>query len=109
MDENQEVFNSIIAGLNQAVEYEKGKLQQIKRTVVTISPLPHYEGQRIRQIRTDLKLSQRTFANVLGVSKKTVEAWEAGKNVPHGPAQRILDLLVTEENFLEKHNILCIT
>ncbi|MCK4543525.1 MAG: helix-turn-helix domain-containing protein [Spirochaetales bacterium] len=69
---------SITTGLNQAIEYERGKLKNVKRQRVTISPIPHFEGQSIKKIRDKLHLSQNTFANVIGVSKKTVEAWEAG-------------------------------
>ncbi|WP_282432928.1 helix-turn-helix domain-containing protein [Pelotomaculum propionicicum] len=39
-------------------------------------------------MRTKLDLSQSAFANIIGVSKKAVEAWEAGVNIPQGPAQR---------------------
>ena len=35
-------------------------------------------------------MTQNLFAQTLGVSVKTVEAWEANKNIPQGPAQRIL-------------------
>lgn len=47
------------------------------------------------------------FAQMLGVSKKTVEAWEAGTNVPNGSAMRLLQLLedkpqvVKEEFYME--------
>jgi len=30
---------------------------------------------------------------VLGVSPKNIEAWEAGRNVPQGIAQRLLQML----------------
>ncbi len=33
------------------------------------------------------------FAQYLGVSPKTVEAWEAGKNKPSGSSSRLLELL----------------
>ena len=33
------------------------------------------------------------FANYLGVSKKTVEAWELGRTHPTGPAYRLIDIL----------------
>ncbi|EKO34356.1 hypothetical protein LEP1GSC161_3268 [Leptospira santarosai str. CBC1416] len=29
----------------------------------------------------------------MGVSAKTIEAWESGKNIPQGPAQRMLFIL----------------
>lgn len=108
MDNNTEVFESIITGLNQAIQYEKGSLKNVRKRRVTISPIPHYEGQSVKKIRDRLHLSQNAFAQIIGVSKKTVEAWEAGRNVPQGPAQRIIDLMTKEKNFLEKYHIISI-
>ena len=39
-------------------------------------------GQEIRMIREQLELSQRDFAPKIGVSQKTVWAWESGKSEP---------------------------
>ncbi len=104
-----EVFQSIMTGLQEALEYEKGTLNQPVRTrMITIAPLPRYQGRYIKQLRQRLHLTQTTFAEVFGVSKKTVEAWEAGKNIPQGPAQRILKLLDTDRDFLKTHRILTI-
>lgn len=103
------VFDSIVTGLNQAIAYERGEqTEEVKTNIVHIAPLPQYKSNEIKKIRNKLKLSQSLFANALGVSKKTVEAWEAGKNIPNGPAQRILDLLNNENNFLEEHEIVLV-
>ncbi|MCP4219220.1 MAG: helix-turn-helix domain-containing protein, partial [bacterium] len=53
-----------------------------------------------------LGLSQATFARVIGVSKKTVEAWESGRNDPQGPAQRILMFLEKDSSFLERYQLI---
>jgi putative transcriptional regulator len=47
-------------------------------------------------------MSQRLFAEALGVSTKTVEAWEAGTNTPSGVANRMLELLVRDSAILER-------
>jgi putative transcriptional regulator len=86
-------YSSIVKGLEEAIEYEKGNLKGVKRHVVTVRPLTVYQADKIKKIRTKLELSQTAFASVIGVSKKSVEAWEAGKNIPQGPAQRMLELL----------------
>ena len=100
------VYKNIIAGLNEAIKNEKeGTLKGVRTRRVTIAPVPHYGATQIKSIRKKLGLSQLAFAKALGVSNKTVEAWEAGRNEPQGPAQRILELLQKESNLLEKHEI----
>lgn len=96
-------YSSIIKGLQEAIEYEKGNLKGVKRHVVTVKPLTIYKAKEIKKIRTKLDLSQLAFANIIGVSKKSVEAWEAGKNIPQGPAQRMLELLDNEPVIAEKY------
>jgi putative transcriptional regulator len=89
-------YSSIVKGLEEAIEYEKGNLKEVKRHVVTVRPLTVYQADKIKIIRTKLGLSQTAFAIVIGVSKKAVEAWEAGVNIPKGPAQRMLEFLYKE-------------
>jgi len=38
-------------------------------------------------------MTQAVFADYLGVSPKTIEAWELGRTHPTGPANRLLDIL----------------
>ncbi len=103
------VFQSIMTGLQQAVEYEQGTLNTPVRTrTVSIASLPRYQGGNITQIRHKLCLTQATFAQVFGVSPKTIEAWESGRNRPQGPAQRILSLLDQDDNFLETHHLISV-
>ena len=100
------VGEGLVAALQQAVDYEKGKhVKGVKSTKISIAPLPHYKAQAIKRIRNKFRLSQSTFAHILGVSKKTVEAWESGRNEPQGPAQRILMLLEKDNQFLEKYEL----
>ena len=46
--------------------------------------------------------SRRALATALGVSTRTVEAWEAGKNDPSGPARHLLYLLDGDHSLLER-------
>jgi putative transcriptional regulator len=85
-------YNDIMEGINQAIEYEKGNLEGVRKRLVVVSPVPKYKSFEIKKIRHDLKVSQSVFAGLLGVSLKTIEAWESGKNIPAGPAQRMLEL-----------------
>ena len=87
------VYESIIAGLNEAVEDAGGSDKRLKRRVVTIVPVKEYGAEEVRSIRNSTGLSQRLFAGYMGVSEKTVEAWESGRNQPSGAASRILHMM----------------
>ena len=42
-------------------------------------------------------MTQSVFANYLGVSVKTVEAWERGRTHPTGPAYRLMSFLAQKQ------------
>ena len=100
-----EFFESIKQGLSEVIEYEKGNLPKVKVRRVTIAPLNRYNSDEIKEIRTRQNMTQRLFAEALGVSVKTVEAWEAGTNSPSGAASRMLDLLKQDNSLFEKYSI----
>ena len=60
---------------------------------VYIAPARKYTGQDVKAIRKANGLTQSLLAAYLCVSKKTIEAWEANRNVPNGPSSRLLELL----------------
>ena len=87
------VYESIMTGLTEAVEDAQSKDKKLRRRVVTIVPVKEYSASEIQAIRKSTGLSQRLFAGYMGVSDKTVEAWEAGKNRPSGAASRLLTMM----------------
>ena len=87
------VYESIMAGLTEAVEDAQSKDKKLRRRVVTIVPVKEYSASEIQAIRKSTGLSQRLFAGYMGVSDKTVEAWEAGKNRRSGAASRLLTMM----------------
>jgi len=100
------IAENLINSLEEAIKYEKGeKVKGLKSHTITVAPLPDYKGKEIKEIRNELGLTQSIFAYVLGVSKKTVEAWESGKNNPAGPAQRMLSMLEKDKSFLKKYKL----
>lgn len=91
-------YESIIAGLTEAVEDAKSKDTKLKRQIVSITPVKDYSAAEIQSIRKNTGFSQRLFAGYMGVSIKTVEAWEAGTNHPSGAASRILTMMEMDSN-----------
>ena len=98
------LFDDIKTGLNQAIEYEKGNLK-VKTTTLTIEPVERFNPEEIKLIRKSTGLTQKMFANYMGVSVKTVEAWEAGRNHPEGAACRLLSMTRNDPMFPQKSGI----
>ncbi len=95
---NMSIFDDIKTGLNEAIEYEKGNLKA-KTTTITIAPVASFAPIEIKNIRNSTGLTQTLFAKFMGVSVKTVEAWEAGRNHPEGAACRLLALTQADPTF----------
>ena len=87
-----EFFDELMTGLNEAVEIERGTLKG-KKTVYEIQPVKKYDSSQIKQIRVSVGMTQALFADYMGVSAKTVEAWEKGTNRPTGTACRLISML----------------
>ncbi len=98
------IFDDIKTGLGQAIEYEKGSLKA-NTTTLEIAPLDKFEPSEIKVIRLSTGLTQKKFACFIGVSVKTVEAWEAGRNHPDGAACRLLALTKNDPSFPQKSGI----
>lgn len=96
------IYDSIITGLNEAIEDAQCTEKILKRNTVTIVPIKEYHAADVQKIRKSTGLSQRLFAGYLGVSKKTVEAWEAGTNQPSGTASRLLNMMEMNDHLIEE-------
>ena len=81
-------FNGIRKGLEEALAYEKGKASA--QTIARKRSLPDVD---VKAERESLDMTQKAFANVLGVSKRTVEAWETGRSTPSPTAKNLIYLI----------------
>ena len=86
------LFDDLQEGLQQAIAYERGT-GKAKTVTYMIEPVKHYSNVEIKKIRNKAGMTQAVFANYLGVSPKTVEAWELGRTHPTGPAYRLINIL----------------
>lgn len=91
------LFDDLKEGLEQAISYEKG-VRKAKTKTYMILPVNEYDNKQIREVRMKAGMTQSVFASYMGVSKKTVEAWECGRTHPTGPALRLLDILSAGED-----------
>jgi putative transcriptional regulator len=76
--------NSIRKGLEEAVEYAKGRTSR-KDYRVHVS-----EHVDVKAIRTKLRMTQQAFAARFGFSINTLRHWEQGKREPEGPTRAYL-------------------
>ena len=106
-----EQFNSMMEGLNEALEYlrgdkSKGRSRVVEVNELSVKPLKHYSKEELKNIRLKNNLTQKTFADCFGVSQKTVESWERGDNMPSGASVRLFQLLEKNNNVLKEYEIL---
>ena len=95
------IYESIMQGLTEAADYQQGKIPA-RKTKLTIKPVVAFNTEDIKQIRKKTGLSQVVFAGSLGVSLKTVEAWENGRNKPEGASRRLLEVIRDDSEFLRR-------
>ena len=94
-------YESLKASLEEALAYAQGKPNSCKVSVRSV-PDPVVKASEVARIRKEMDLSQQTLAYLLGVSPRTVEAWEAGRNEPAGPARRLLYLLENDHSLVDR-------
>ena len=90
-------FSGIVEGLNEALAYEKGKSSA--ETFVRKNSLP---AVNVAEVRSSLSMTQKAFAKVLGVSCRTVEAWECGKTTPTPTAKKLIYLIQEDHSLVNK-------
>jgi putative transcriptional regulator len=95
------VYESIMQGLTEAADYQQGKIRA-RKTKLAIKPVDTFNHNDIKLIRQRTGLSQAMFAGSLGVSSKTVEAWENGRNKPEGASRRLLEIVRDDPGFLRR-------
>ncbi len=97
-------FDDLKKSLNEVNDFQNGKIEikPIKRKKLIVEPPEEFNPEKIKQVRQTTSLSQSGLAAILGISVKTVQAWESGRSNPLGPAARILSILQNEPDFIMK-------
>lgn len=82
-----EFYESIAAGLNEALAYASGEETGARVHVIDVPTID------VAKIRAQTGLSQAEFAKSIGVAKGTLLNWEHGRRRPTGPAQVLLAMI----------------
>ena len=81
-------FESIKQGLDEALEYTKGK--KTKAIVHEFAPVDEKNN------RAQVGMSQNEYSSAFGISVSTLRHWERGDRTPHGPALVLLNVVAKE-------------
>ena len=94
---NIDFFSGIMKGLEEALLYEKGKASA--ETFARKQSLPSIN---VSEVRASLDMTQKKFAFMLGVSCRTVEAWECGKSTPTPTAKKLIYLIQNNHSLVDE-------
>jgi putative transcriptional regulator len=90
------VANSIRRGLDEALAYAKGEVDERRYRVHVPARID------VRAIRAKLDLTQEEFAARFGFSVNTLRHWEQGKRQPEGPTRAYLLVIARAPKAVEK-------
>lgn len=90
-------FEGIMEGLEESLSHAKGVPST--ETITRKRALPNIN---VVEIRSSLDLTQRAFAEILGVSCRTVEAWESGRSTPTPTAKKLMYLIQEDHTLIYK-------
>jgi putative transcriptional regulator len=89
-------YESIMQGLNEALDYTQGKDGGVRVHQVTVPTVD------VAAIRASTGLSQSAFARSIGVAKGTLLNWEHGRRHPTGPAQVLLAMIARKPSLVSE-------
>ena len=84
----KQMFEELLGSLREAGAILRGRQKPSRRTVIRASS--------VRIIRERTNLSQSEFAQLIGVSVKTLQNWEQDRRRPTGPAAALLSIIAHE-------------
>ncbi len=82
------MFEELLGSVREGGAILRGEKRPAKRVVVGASG--------VRAIRERTSLSQSEFAELIGVSVKTLQNWEQDRRRPTGPAAALLSVIAHE-------------
>ena len=92
----QTLGDLLVQSLTEIRDGLRGQPGKLTLKEVEIPDPPRFSPKDIHKLRDRLALSQGLFAKLLGVSRKLVEAWEAGTRKPSAMACRLLEAIARD-------------
>jgi putative transcriptional regulator len=81
----KQMFEELLGSVREAGSILRGEKKPSRRVV--------HRSPRVRVIRERTSLSQSEFAQLIGVSVKTLQNWEQDRRRPTGPAAALLSII----------------
>jgi len=81
----RQMFEELLGSVREAGAILRGRQEPSRRIVIRSSG--------VRVIRERTSLSQSEFAQLIGVSVKTLQNWEQDRRCPTGPAAALLSII----------------
>ena len=94
-----DTFAQLLGSMNEALEHVQGK-RSLRTTTLPRPPAP-LNGRAVKRVRAQFRASQAVFASYLNVSAKLVQAWEADRRHPEGPALVLLHIASSQPGVIE--------
>ena len=94
-----DTFTELLGSANEALEHAQGK-RSLRTTTLPLPP-KSLNGRAVKRVRASLHASQAVFARYLNVSTKLVQAWEANRRTPEGPALVLLHIAARQPDVIE--------
>ena len=81
----KQMFEELLGSVREAGAIMRGRKRASRRTVI--------HSPAVRIIRERTSLTQSEFADLIGVSIKTLQNWEQDRRRPTGPAAALLSII----------------
>ena len=94
-----ETFTELLTSAHEALEHAQGR-RSLRTTTLPLPP-KSLNGRAVKRVRASLHASQAVFARYLNVSTKLVQAWEANRRTPDGPALVLLHIAARQPQLIE--------
>jgi putative transcriptional regulator len=86
----------LVQSLAEVRDGLRGRPGKLTMKTAEIPDPPDFSAAAVHKLRDRLGLSQDLFAKLLGVSRKLIEAWEAGTRAPSPMARRLLGAIARQ-------------